>query len=191
MKDVARQLSESGPAVEAAEGAVSPAALEQAYEALDPLLTTLKKQLADLLYQVERRRVGGLADDPMYDVLCDMVDSARSAYDTRLIELKARADIQTQVKDMVKAAARAEAEQARLLLAQNYRVKMNEFYSRLRQQAKVRRAKKEAEDGLFTALVLFSMLQWTVGEAHRRLRLASVFMQASGTDLTERDMRTA
>lgn len=191
MEKVARQLD--GPGVKPGGDDVccvflSPDEGHAAYEALDPVLSSLKKQREDMRFRAACAVKEHGADDPMSVVACDMVDSAQSAYDTRLLELKKRPDLYEKIQQMVKAAARAEAEAARDQLSANYREKMERFYGLWRDKQKIKKAQSEAEEGLFTAFILTMMLQWTIRETHRRLQLASVFMRASRDMSSDREM---
>jgi hypothetical protein len=69
-------------------GRITPRNEESAFRALDPTLAQLHKDLIreQALYEQTMREYG--AEDPMLDVIADQLDSARSAYETRLLELK-------------------------------------------------------------------------------------------------------
>lgn len=186
MACVAQNLNDSEALVG---GVCAIEALEEAYEALDPLLAALKKQLLDARHQVARLRQAYGVDSPMGDVAEDMMESAESAYQTRLLEVKARGDLAQKASAMVAETVQQDHESLRESLSRAYRVKMKAFYDRLRAREKVKHARKEAEDGLFTALLLVTMLQWTINETQRQLKLVSVFMRASVQELDDRAVR--
>lgn len=79
---------ESGPSAFASLDRITPRNEESAFRALDPTLAQLHKDLVreQAIYEQTMREYG--AEDPMLDVIADQLDSARSAYETRLLELK-------------------------------------------------------------------------------------------------------
>lgn len=83
------QQKENGPSAAPSLGRMTPRNEESAFRALDPALAQLHKDLIreQAIYEQTIREYG--ADDPMLDVIADQLDSARSAYETRLLELKA------------------------------------------------------------------------------------------------------
>lgn len=65
----------------------------QIYIAVDPLLASLYKQYCDTKDNLGRLVISHGSEDPMTEIAWDMHDSARSAVETRLNELKADKEV--------------------------------------------------------------------------------------------------
>jgi hypothetical protein len=157
----------------AAEKRVRPLNEAEAYAGLEPVMGQLYKQYLDA--QAAHQKVVDKhgPDSPMTIVAGDMTDSARSAVETRLIELKenralaALAAIRMQ-EDFEESWRRKRKEQKAI----------DAFYEDERRRL-ADRARKAGEDGYFMALMLMMLLNASLQAARRNLSIAAAFSTAT------------
>lgn len=147
-----------------------------ALESLDPLLAGLKKQKAEANAHFERLLKLRGGDDPMTNVSADMLDSARTAYETRLIELQQDRRTMAIARRMVKE-SRAAIVHAERRTAALQRLRMELFAGRAVQRGRER----EYNEKLNKILSLIGTLQVVIDEAQKTLCLANAFTRACET----------
>lgn len=132
-------------------------ALEEALVMLDPLLAGLQKQMLNATADYERVRTKHGKNDFISHIASDRLDSARCAFQTRLLELKSQRHVLIEARALMRETAEA-ADIARrnraLACLQRWKLAMDEECARIFDRKK--RAKK-AEDNYY-----FYMLFWLV-----------------------------
>ena len=156
----------------------------QAFMAIDPLLADLHKQMVDARAQHSKlAKLRGVAD-PMTDVANDMMDSARTAFETRLLELRRQQDTKSRVLAMIRK-AQDEAEAERVAEAQ---AKAQQFWTEFAIN-KNRRVKSPVVDNTWLILAGMLMMRGILDRAAES-GLSSDFGHASsrgrGDDLKSR-----
>ncbi len=145
----------------------------EALALLDPLLAGLDKQKADADAHFTRLMKSHGGDDPMTCVAADMKDSAKSAYETRLLELQQDGRIMGMARRMIVDAnatlARAERKAAAL---QQLRVQL--FAGRTIAPGK----ETEFNVKMGRILSLLGTLQAVIDDAQKTLCLANDFQHA-------------
>ena len=106
---------------------------ERALRAVDSLLAHLHKQALDAEIHFKRLEKQRGAKDPMAQIAADMMDSAKSAYLTRLLEAREDDAVQAAVKAML---VRLDEEREAELAAtkQKFWDRLNAFHLRMRRQ---------------------------------------------------------
>jgi hypothetical protein len=154
-----------------------------AFLAVDSLLAQLHKQYKDALkYSEKLVRLRG-PDDPMAGVAADMADSAKSAFQTRLIEVR-------HDRWLRKAALKLLRQNRALLQRERKKRDIFTHVETLAMQNRHRpsaQARQEGEESFIRIMFLLSMLQNTLRHTHKMLSLASAFENAS----TEREIHAA
>jgi hypothetical protein len=153
--------------------ATRPTTEADALAALDPLLAGLDKQKADAGAHFARLLKSHGGDDPMTCVAADMKDSAQSAYETRLLELRQDRKIMAVVRRMIRDshATIAQAERKAAALQQ---LRLQLFSGR----AAARGREGEYNEKLNRILSLLGTLQAVIDDAQKTLCLANVFEHA-------------
>ncbi len=152
----------------------------------DSLLATLYKRYRNSKANYQALLKANGPDDPMAQIAQDMMESNRSAFETRLIELKrdrrcARTDEQTDIM--------ARLDEARAKAGRLKKAKQQEaFYGRRARDRARRKAEKEGRDGMFVAWILLWLLQQSIQYSYERLKLAQVFADAT---LHEHEVKVA
>lgn len=154
-----------------------------AFLAVDSLLAQMHKQYKDALkYSEKLVRLRG-PDDPMAGVAADMADSAKSAFQTRLIEVRHDRWLRKSALKLLR--------QNRALLQRER--KKRDIFTHVETVAMQNRhrpsaqARAEGEDSFLRIMFLLSMLQNTLRHTQKMLSLASAFENAS----TEREVHAA
>lgn len=139
-----------------------------AWTAIDPLLADLYKQFLDA--QSYHRKVAKRhgAADPMATVAADMTDSAGSAFQTRLLEIRRDRSLRRRVLALLRDVRRRKTKEKRDALQALYR-----------QQGLIHDKRKAAEDSFNLAVFLWWMLYFVLENTRRTLSLANDFAQAS------------
>lgn len=149
------------------------------YLRTDPLFADLYKQ-----YQDAKQRRQALIkrydeNEPMVDVATDVMDSAESALQTRLIEL--RQDKKIQIEAMYQThLLKKEYEQEEAKRHQDYQHRLHDFYARgSLQHQKAQQKEQQAQSDFFLMIMIWLLLQTITQRALRSLQLAHIFMNVS------------
>ncbi len=144
------------------QGKGDPLSEVEAFTSADPILAALHKQYLEANVQHKKLiRENGL-DDPMAEIAADMLDSARSAVQTRLLELQ---DTRTEeVRETLQ----------RKLLARQARKEV----SKSRELIKKRRADYDS-DLFFWIMVFYWLMTRTIFATRKRLSAANDFALVS------------
>lgn len=148
---------------------------EDAFCALDPVAADLHKYHQDALKHCRDLAKLYGEDDPMAEVAADLADSAASALQTRLIELRADEKLCRDAKRLrIRMNRREERERERQSAL--FRARLQLFYM---QQIECRNA-RDAQERRDVSLVLFLfwLLMIALQRAQERLRLARDFTLA-------------
>lgn len=148
--------------------------LTEAYLSLDPLLRRLHKEQLNAAAQYDKlvKELG--ADDPMTMVSEDMAESALSAFETRLIELKSDKALRRKVKYMICPETQEEA--IRRAKRQKMRRIANDM-NRLRHEM-VEKLRKKGEDQFMFIMFMMHLFREGLQQAHMNLSLAHSFERA-------------
>lgn len=137
LEDLAQDLA-GKPIVFKKKSAAAPKipSIESAFRSTDPILAALYKDLKNSMDNYTSARSAYGDDDAMLEIIADQVDSARSAYDTRLLELKSDRGLIAEGLMLYKSACEADDEERRLkkITAREEAVRehWNRWYMRLR-----------------------------------------------------------
>lgn len=157
----------------------------QAFMAIDPLLADLHKQMVDArAHHTKLAKLRGPAD-PMTDVANDMMDSARTAFETRLLELRRQQDTKSRVLTMIKK-SQDEAEADRVAEAQ---AKAHQFWTEFAIN-KNRRVKSPVVDNTWLILAGILMMQGILDRATQVAGLSSDFGHASSRGRRSGDLKS-
>ena len=144
--------------------------IEAAFRSSDPVLAALYKDLKNSMDNYSTARSAYGDDDAMLEIIADQVDSARSAYDTRLLELKANRGMIAEGLMRYKSAQETDDEEKRLKAIEKkeeaIREHWRQWYMRLRIAQQQRG--KNAIWGWLLVLLLFWQAQ------HHRKHLQSI-----------------
>jgi hypothetical protein len=137
---------------------ISPAAEADAFIALDPLLAGLHKQMLNAQAQLKKLKKSNGKKDAMTAVAADMLDSARSAFETRLIELRRdHFKIRAARRLLRKADEKAAQEQAKTAL--QYQVRLQAFFDEQNYRYEKEGLRREERERHRWLLFLFWLLQ--------------------------------
>lgn len=156
--EIIQRLEETGPNGEA--GCLSGDI--DAFMPVDPVLARLHKEYleANMRHKQLLRERG--KHDPMTEIAADMLDSARSAVQTRLIELQ---DIRE--------------EETREALARSLRARRAEQEALLARQLIAQRSRDKSSDLFFFMVMLYWLMNCTMMAARRKLSAANDFAAVS------------
>ena len=146
---------------------------EEALLALDPLLAALRKQSLEASACLSRLRKSRGANDSMTRVARDMADSAKSAFETRMIELRCDPKIMATARRMMR--------ESRAIIRQTEKkaATLRGVRSRLAgERASARGREMEYDEKMNRILSLLESLQAVIDDAQRTLCLASTFAHA-------------
>ncbi len=173
MNHVARRLEAEAPA-RALFLPLAPLSAEEALQTADPLLADLAKQYQDSRARLETLiRKNGRAD-PMTEVAADVADSARSAFETRRLEVLADQTLAA-IADRLQEDSERELDRRRASALQRAREYMFQSW----QEQVLRQVKKKHEDDTAFMLFLMWMLQATLHRARYAVSLAHIFVEAT------------
>lgn len=150
---------------------------EKAFLRLDPLLSDLNKQRLDARAYHKKVVAQQGADEPMSDVAADMADSAQSAFETRLIELRDDQMLRRTAAQIMRRERRIAFRQ-RQRTSRLFEKKQKEFYDRMRWDHK-QNMRRKAEDDFSTMMFLYWMLWFALQATQRSLSLANAFTAAN------------
>jgi hypothetical protein len=126
---------------------------DRALRAVDSLLAHLHKQALDAEIHFKRLEKQRGAKDPMAQIAADMMDSAKSAYLTRLLEAREDDAIQAAVKAMlVRLDEEREAELAET--KQKFWDRLNAFHLRMRKQMEAEQHNADPSMALFAMMMM-------------------------------------
>jgi len=147
-----------------------------AYAALDPVFNELHK--ACLKARTQHKHLVNLRgeDDPMTEVASDRQDSAKSARDTRLIELKEQNEIRLRVRELMKA-AREEIEEERTEKSKLFKKRLLDFD--LMQLVKKAKEEEEEDDDMLLMMAVILLLQRILRRTGAVSSLEQVFSDVS------------
>lgn len=149
------------------------------YLAVDPVLADLHKHLADAGANMRRVQKQCGDKDPMTDVARDAADSARSAVETRLIELRHSAE----TKAAIKALIIKEADQKEFEKREEVRLHQKAFWKEFaRPKAKKQTVQQQAGDAFGMVLASLMVLRYNLAEANEKLSIAATFSAVSAND---------
>lgn len=153
--------------------------------ARDLLLAMLQKDQKEARARYEQLLRAHGPHDPMTVVARDVMDSAQSAFDTRLIEVRQDQKIdRTAQQDAVM--TRLDA--ARNEISRRRRTEQQAFRQKKDTEDKARKAAREAAETFLLTVFFFYMLQRMLTASRRRLALAAAFLQASLTPAHEHNV---
>ncbi|MDB5490263.1 MAG: hypothetical protein JWO78_112 [Micavibrio sp.] len=148
------------------------------WAAVDPVLADLQKHLADARANMLSLQKQRGAKDPMAEIAQDMTDSAASAVETRLIELRHSAEKKAALKIMIireqdeKFFAEQEAE----------RLYSKNFWAEFARPKGKRVENKQANDSVMMVMASLLVLRLNLQRATHALSIAASFGRASGND---------
>lgn len=131
----------------------------QVYRTIDPLLSDLCKEYEDIKEQHKTLLKLNGKDDPMCEIAADMLESACSAVDTRMIELKedkkivARAALRRQKMLEEEKLAEEQAKQARLK-------RQTEFWQKNKREQKTEAEKTDPAEVMLACFLLYLITKW-------------------------------
>ncbi|WP_435641074.1 hypothetical protein [Micavibrio aeruginosavorus] len=158
---------------------------ERALRAVDSLLAHLHKQALDAEIHFKRLEQQRGAKDPMAQIAADMMDSAKSAYLTRMLEAREDDAVQAAVKAMLlRLDDEREAELAET--KQKFWDRLNAFHLRMRRQME---AEQNTHDPFMAFMAMMMMngmsagLNNSIDAAQKQMRrqrtFAAAFAEAS------------
>ena len=147
----------------------------ESFLAVDPILADLYKQYLDAKQRYEELMKCNGQDDPMAEVALDVMESAESAIETRLIEL--REDKKIVIEALYQRKLLLKARQSEIQRnAYNYKERLQAFYQR--GSAKFQ-TEQEAKDDYFLMMLLWFWLSSLTRRAVHSLSLADAFRSVS------------
>lgn len=151
----------------------------EAYMAVDSTLASLHKEFID----ARRSRVRALEQQgegsAMADIARDMEDSAKSAMETRIIELRQDNIKRMMVERMMAQSHLEDMEESRQASSKLYARRMAEYHGEERREQMVQaRRVKESEDSFLMMLLMWWMMRHIVWRTQAKLSLASSFSKA-------------
>lgn len=151
------------------------------YAGFDPLLADLYRQYLEAHRQFKSLSALRGKDDPMAEAARDWMDSAESAVQTRMIEVRQDRNIHSRARRVLKEQARQEKYQS--LMAALQSDKKEQAALLYRQRLMMGEAlRKDSEDGFFMMVCLLWMLRAVSDRVTRTLSLASSFMAVAVID---------
>lgn len=150
--------------------------------AADPLLADLYKQYLDA--KASHQNLARLRGDhdPMVDVARDMEDSTKSAFETRLIELRRDEETKSIVLDLARRAHAEEEER----LSEKARAESAKFWRAFSQsKARMLKNRQKSTDHFLLIMIGLIALQDAIDGARHTLSIASTF----GGAANDRDLK--
>jgi hypothetical protein len=149
---------------------------EDAFAMIDPLLAHLRKQMLGAQAQYGRLRKLRGGDDAMTAVAADMADSARSAFETRLIEVRRNRQLAKEARRLMKR-AEDEAYQKRQERSILHQMQLQLFYEDYAKTIKEKH-KREAHERRTWLLFLMWLIQISTPRSQFALSLGRDFSTA-------------
>ncbi|QQG36758.1 MAG: hypothetical protein HYS17_03010 [Micavibrio aeruginosavorus] len=151
----------------------------EAYKAVDSTLARLHKEFLDC----RRNRLRALEQQgegsAMADIARDLEDSAQSAIETRIIELRTDPIKRMMVERMMAQAHLQDMEEQRIASSKFYARRMAECHAEERHAQMLHlKRQREGEDSFLMLMLMWWMMRHTVWRTQLKLSLASSFVQA-------------
>jgi hydrogenase maturation factor HypF (carbamoyltransferase family) len=159
------------------------------WAAVDPLLADLQKHLADAKANMLSLQKKHGAKDPMAEIAGDIADSAASAVETRMIELRHSAE----KKEALKALIIKEMDEKFFAEREEERLHSKKFWAEFARPKGRREAaiKRVADDSFLMVAASLMILQHNLDRAQKTLSIAAKFAAASANDRLTSDRRLA
>lgn len=155
----------------------------EAYMAVDATLASLHKEFLE----ARRNRVRALEqqgeNSAMADIARDLEESAQSAIETRMIELRATIAKRMMAEQMQAQAQMQEIDECREASGQEFARRQAGYNA---ESAVMAQRKRAGEDSFFTLLLLWWMMRQTVWQTQLKLSLVSSFSMAQDRDYAAR-----
>lgn len=145
------------------------------YLSVDPLLADLFKAMETAKKQYNNLKKKNGLYEPMTEVARDMADSTQSAFDTRLLELRADRELRKNVRRLL-LKARLEAERERREQSALYKARMLLFFSNKRAETLRERENQRNKDFI---LFVFWLFFFAMEQTNLAARLAVDFTMAT------------
>jgi hypothetical protein len=139
---------------------------------VDPLLAHLHKQWVDAKNARDKIAQRHGDHDVMTDIAVDMEESAQSAFETRLLEMKANEEKQAEVVSLIKAMLDAEEE---MRIAKK-KIQSEDFWKEF---SRSRRIPKRRQDNFWMLYITMMLMQGIVQQTREDLSAACDFMFAA------------
>lgn len=155
----------------------------EAYMAVDSTLARLYKEFADArAHRIRAQKQHG-AQAALSDIAADLEESAQSAMETRMIELREDQMKRSMVERMLSHAHIAQMDTYRAERAQWYAERQAAHFAEQRYEAALsNQRRQEGEDSFMTLMVMWWLMRQMVQATQTRLSLASSFARALQPD---------
>lgn len=151
----------------------------EAYISIDATLARLYKEFADARLSRKQALTQHGAHSALADIAADLEESAKSAMETRMIELREDAVKRAMVERMLAHSHIAKMEGYRAERAQWYAERQAAYYAEERYEAALAtKRRQEGEDSFLSLMVMWWMMRQMVQRTQVRLSLASSFARA-------------
>lgn len=151
----------------------------EAYIAVDATLARLYKEFADARLSRRCAREQHGENSAFADIAADLEESAKSAMETRMIELREDSIKRAMVERMMAHSQMATMDSYRAERAQWYAERQAAYYAEERYgDALATKRAQEGEDSFLSLMVMWWMMRQMVHRTQARLSLASSFAQA-------------
>ncbi|HEY0900737.1 MAG TPA: hypothetical protein VGD95_01310 [Micavibrio sp.] len=178
IKDMAARLDQHHSASDAP-GALNMLTEVEAYMAVDATLARLYKEFADARQTRLQALTQHGAQSAFADIAADLEESAQSAMETRMIELREDQIKRSMVERMMAHAHIAQMDDYRAERAQWYAERQATHFAEQRYEAAMAtKRRQEGEDSFMTLMVMWWLMRQMVQRTQTRLSLAHSFARA-------------
>lgn len=162
---------------------------DAAWLGTDPVLADMYKQYKDTQGQYKKLLRENGPEEPMTQVTHDMLESAFSAYQTRLLEVKSDQEIQArmQVEKQALEQARAAAELENAEAARAHRDQIAAHNQDMRERRQVEEKTKES---LFDIVIAYWLLSGALFRANKQISLYQSFSAVSAVKTSTAENKT-
>lgn len=182
IKDMATRLDQHRTADDGHAGMSMLTEIE-AYIAVDATLARLYKEFADARLSRKRALEQHGAHSAFADIAADLEESAKSAMETRMIELREDSIKRAMVERMMSHSQIATMDGYRAERAQWYAERQATYYAEERYEAALATKRhQEGEDSFMSLMVMWWMMRQMVQRTQARLSLANSFARAMKLD---------
>ncbi len=182
IKDMAARLDQHRT-VDDGHAGVSMLTEIEAYMAVDATLARLYKEFADARLNRHRAWEQHGKHSAFADIAADLEESAKSAMETRMIELREDSIKRAMVERMMAHAHIATMDSYRAERAQWYAERQATYYAEERYgDALAAKRRQEGEDSFLSLMVVWWMMRQMVQQTQARLSLAHSFARALKAD---------
>ncbi len=151
----------------------------EAYMAVDATLARLYKEFADARLSRKRALEQHGEHSAFADIAADLEESAKSAMETRMIELREDSIKRAMVERMLAHSQIATMDEYRAERAQWYAERQATYYAEERYEAALAtKRRQEGEDSFMSLMVMWWMMRQMVHRTQARLSLANSFARA-------------